>query len=84
MFNRKRKKKKNRNSIDFSDLHKGDYVVHESHGIGRFEGIGWGTLVIAPINGTVIGLFCRLFDKYFDFPPVFGKFAAHFELDKKQ
>ena len=51
---------------------------------GRFEGIGWGTLVIAPINGTVIGLFCRLFDKYFDFPPVFGKFAAHFELDKKQ
>ncbi|WP_077389510.1 transcription-repair coupling factor [Mobilibacterium timonense] len=36
---RKRKKKKNRNSIDFSDLHKGDYVVHESHGIGRFEGI---------------------------------------------
>ncbi|MFU2400969.1 MAG: DUF6198 family protein, partial [Clostridiales bacterium] len=50
----------------------------------RFEGIGWGTLVIASINGTIIGFFCRLFDKYFDFPPLFKKFAAHFELGKKQ
>lgn len=50
----------------------------------RFEGIGWGTLVIASINGTIIGFFCRLFDKYFDFPPLFKKFAAHFELKKKQ
>ncbi len=49
----------------------------------RFEGIGWGTLVIALINGTLIGFFCRLFDKYFDFPPLFKKFAAHFELGKK-
>ena len=49
-----------------------------------FEGIGWGTLVIASINGTIIGFFCRLFDKYFDFPPLFQKFAAHFELGKKQ
>ena len=50
----------------------------------RFEGIGWGTLVIASINGTIIGFFCRLFDKYFDFTPLFKKFAAHFELEKKQ
>mgnify|MGYP001102695523 CR=1 FL=1 len=50
----------------------------------RFEGIGWGTLVIASINGTIIGFFCRLFDKYFDFTPLFKKFAAHFELGKKQ
>lgn len=35
----KRKKKKSKDSIEFSDLHKGDYVVHETHGIGRFEGI---------------------------------------------
>lgn len=49
----------------------------------KFEGIGWGTLVIAPINGTIIGFFCRLFDKYFDFSPLFGKFAAHFKLDTK-
>ncbi len=34
-----RRRKKNAASIDFSDLQKGDYVVHEIHGIGRFEGI---------------------------------------------
>ena len=33
------KKKSSADSIKFSDLKKGDYVVHESHGIGRFEGI---------------------------------------------
>ena len=36
---RKAKRKSSKDSIRFSDLHKGDYVVHESHGIGRFEGI---------------------------------------------
>lgn len=34
-----RSRKSSRDSIRFSDLHKGDYVVHEMHGIGRFEGI---------------------------------------------
>lgn len=33
------KKRKNKNSISFSDLHEGDYVVHEIHGIGKFCGI---------------------------------------------
>ena len=33
------KRRSSRESIEFSDLHKGDYVVHEAHGIGRFEGI---------------------------------------------
>lgn len=33
------KKKKSADTIQFSDLKKGDYVVHEAHGIGRFEGI---------------------------------------------
>ena len=33
------KKKSSADSIKFSDLKKGDYVVHEAHGIGRFEGI---------------------------------------------
>lgn len=33
------KRKSSRDSIQFSDLKKGDYVVHEAHGIGRFEGI---------------------------------------------
>ncbi|MBQ1328988.1 MAG: transcription-repair coupling factor [Mogibacterium sp.] len=36
---RKPKKKSSRESIRFSDLKPGDYVVHEAHGIGRFEGI---------------------------------------------
>ncbi|MBE6041695.1 MAG: DEAD/DEAH box helicase, partial [Clostridiales bacterium] len=37
---RKRKKTgRSADSISFSDLHTGDYVVHEVHGIGRFEGI---------------------------------------------
>ncbi len=36
---RKPKKKSSRDSIRFSELHPGDYVVHEAHGIGRFEGI---------------------------------------------
>lgn len=34
-----KRKKKSSDSIEFSDLHKGDYIVHEAHGIGRFEGI---------------------------------------------
>lgn len=36
---RRAKKKSSKDSIQFSDLYKGDYVVHEAHGIGRFEGI---------------------------------------------
>lgn len=35
----KRKKKKSGEELQFSDLHKDDYVVHEIYGIGRFEGI---------------------------------------------
>ncbi|MBQ0004672.1 MAG: transcription-repair coupling factor [Clostridiales bacterium] len=34
-----KRKKKSEGGMDFSDLHKGDYVVHETHGIGKFEGI---------------------------------------------
>ena len=36
---RKSRKKSSKDSIRFSELHKGDYVVHEAHGVGRFEGI---------------------------------------------
>ena len=32
-------RKKSSDSIQFSDLKAGDYIVHELHGIGRFEGI---------------------------------------------
>ncbi|MBQ0018206.1 MAG: transcription-repair coupling factor [Clostridiales bacterium] len=34
-----RRRKPSSEEISFSDLHNGDYVVHEIHGIGRFEGI---------------------------------------------
>ncbi len=46
----------------------------------KIEGIGWGTLVMAALNGTIIGLFSKLLDKFFDFRPTFKKFAALFEL----
>ena len=36
---RKRKKKKSDKRQIFSDMNKGDYVVHENHGIGKFLGI---------------------------------------------
>ena len=37
--NTKRKLRRKTKKQDFLDLHAGDYVVHEEHGIGRFEGI---------------------------------------------
>lgn len=49
---------------------------------GKIEGIGWGTLVMACLNGTIIGFFSKLLDKIFDFQPIFKKFAAAFELKK--
>ena len=49
---------------------------------GRLEGIGIGTLVMAVINGTLIGGFLRLFDRTLDTAPLFGRFAALFEPEK--
>ena len=34
---KKRKLRRKTKKQDFLDLHAGDYVVHEEHGIGRFE-----------------------------------------------
>ena len=50
---------------------------------GEIRGIGWGTLVMALLNGTVIGLFSRLLDKTFDFQLAFPRFAARFTLQAK-
>ena len=47
---------------------------------GEIRGIGWGTLVMALLKGTVIGLFTRLLDKTFDFQLAFPRFAARFTL----
>ena len=39
---------------------------------GRFVGIGWGTFVCAALNGGLIGLFGRLFERFFDFKDGLG------------
>lgn len=51
---------------------------------GRLEGVNWGTLVMAVVNGTLIGLFSSALDKICDFTPIFGKFALLFVLETKE
>ena len=48
-----------------------------------FVGVKWGTLVMAAVDGTLIGWFLKLIDKFFAVEPIFKSFAAKFELDKK-
>lgn len=50
---------------------------------GEIKGIGPGTLVMAVINGTIIGLFSKILDKLFDFRPIFPQFADFFTLETK-
>lgn len=45
-----------------------------------FEGINWGTLIIALVNGSLIGFFCKLYDRIFEIYPIFKKFSSYFEL----
>lgn len=47
---------------------------------GKFVGIGVGTVIMALFNGFVIGWWCRVFDKYCDFAPLFPKLAKQFEI----
>ena len=47
---------------------------------GRLEGISWGTAVMAVCNGTIIGLFSKLFDRFLTVKPLFPKFAKAFEI----
>ena len=51
---------------------------------GKFVGLNWGTLVMATVNGTVIGFFSKQLDRFFEFKPIFKKFSAYFALDKKE
>ena len=46
----------------------------------RLTGVGIGTLITVAVNGLLIGAFDKLFDKVFDFTPLFPRFAAHFAL----
>ena len=45
-------------------------------------GISWGTIVMAVINGTIIGSFSKLIDKIFDIQPLFRKFSTFFTIEK--
>ncbi len=49
----------------------------------KFVGISFGTLFIALINGTLIGFFKNVFDRFFIIKPFFKKFSTYFELEKK-
>ncbi len=46
----------------------------------KFVAIGWGTVVIAFVNGTLIGSFARLYDKYVQTVTLFPKFEKMFKL----
>ena len=48
---------------------------------GEIKGIGWGTLVMALLNGTIIGFFSKLLDRTLDFQPTFRKLAVAFDLN---
>ena len=50
---------------------------------GKLMGVNWGTLVIALINGTLIGFFADKLGELFDFSPWFKSFAEYFKLDDK-
>lgn len=50
---------------------------------GRPEGLGWGTLVMAVMNGSIIGFFSGLLDRTVGFRPRFARFAEYFGLDRK-
>lgn len=47
---------------------------------GSIRGIGIGTVVMALLNGFIIGLFGKLYDRCFEFVPAFPKVAKRFEL----
>lgn len=46
---------------------------------GGFRGVGIGTVVLAFVNGSIIGAIGKWLDKRFEFTPRFPKFAALFE-----
>lgn len=44
----------------------------------KFVGVSFGTLIMALFNGTIIGIFNKFLDKYFEFVPIFKKLAEKF------
>ena len=47
---------------------------------GHMEGLGWGTLIMALINGAIIGFFARQIDRRFAIRPLFPRFARLFDF----
>lgn len=47
----------------------------------KFVGIGFGTVIMAVLNGYIIGLFGKLFDKFFEFKPLFVSFSKKFIIE---
>lgn len=48
----------------------------------KFVGINFGTLIMTVFNGTIIGFFSKLLDKYFTFSPIAKSFSKHFDLSE--
>lgn len=48
----------------------------------RFEGVGFATLIMAFVNGTLIGLCGKLISRKIELVPIFKGFAAKFDLTK--
>lgn len=46
----------------------------------KFVGVGIGTLIMTVLNGTIIGFFNKIIEKYVDTTPLAEKFAKKFEL----
>lgn len=46
---------------------------------GAFRGVGIGTVVLAFVNGSIIGAIGKWLDKHFEFKPALPKFASLFE-----
>jgi len=50
---------------------------------GELKGVGWGTFVMALIDGFIIGLWGKMLDKVFVFEPWLKRFSTLFELEKR-
>ena len=47
---------------------------------GKLTGVGVGTVIMALVNGVLIGAFGKLLDKHFIFVPAFKKLSGYFEI----
>lgn len=50
---------------------------------GRFEGIKFGTLILTAVNGPLLYLIGKFYDRFITFPTAFSKFEKLFTIEKK-